>query len=65
MQAQEIFEKLQEEFGDAIIELAGEAPSDPYIKVNPEKIFDISLFLRDTDGLQFGLSCLLERYGLR
>lgn len=59
MQAQEIFEKLQSEFGDAIIELGGEAPAEPFITVKPEKIFDVGLYLRDEEEMNFDyLACL-------
>jgi NADH-quinone oxidoreductase subunit C len=59
MQAQEIFDNLKEKFGDAILEVAGEAPSEPYIKVAAEKIFDISLDLRDDEAFKFDyLMCL-------
>jgi len=53
MQAQEIFDKLKEEFNDAIIELSGESPGEPFIIVDGSKIEDISIFLRDEDTLNF------------
>ena len=49
----EIFDKLKTEFGDAIIELAGESPSDLFIVVNQEKLFDICHTLRDNPVFQF------------
>lgn len=59
MQAQEIFDKLKEKFGDAAIELAGEAPSDPFITVAAPKIEEIGYFLRDEEDLDFDyLVCL-------
>lgn len=59
MQAKEIFEKLQEKFDDSIIELTEEEHFDPFIKVAPEKIKEISMFLRDEEGLKFDyLACL-------
>jgi len=59
MQANEIFEKLKAEFGDDIIEIKDEAPSDPFITVSAAKIFDICHTLRDDDDLLFDyLSCL-------
>ena len=59
MQVQEIFEKLKKEYGEAIISLHNEPPSEPFIQVAPEKIFDICLYLRDGNGLMFDyLSCL-------
>lgn len=60
MEAKEIFEKLQLKFGEAVIELAGEAPSDQWIKVDPSRIFDICLFLRDDDGLLFDYMVILS-----
>ena len=59
MQAQEIFDKLKTKFGTDVIEFFNEQPSDPYITVNSEKIFDIAIFLRDDDDLLFDyLNCL-------
>ena len=59
MQANQIFEQLKSEFGDAIIELKGEAPSDPFITVEASKIFDICHTLRDNESFLFDyLSCL-------
>lgn len=59
MQSNEIFEKLKSEFGDAIIELIDEAPSDPYITVDATKIFDICHTLRDDEEFLFDyLTCL-------
>jgi NADH-quinone oxidoreductase subunit C len=59
MTANEIFEKLKNEFGDDIIELCAEEPSEPFISVNPQKIVDICLYLRDENEFLFDyLSCL-------
>jgi len=59
MQAQEIYEKLKAEFGDAIIEFNAEPFFDPFVQVTTDKLFDICLYLRDTPGLEFDyLSCL-------
>ncbi len=59
MTANDIFEKLKVEFGDAIIELKDEAPSDPAITVDASKIFDICHTLRDDNTFLFDyLSCL-------
>lgn len=59
MKAQEIHDKLKEEFGDAIISLTAEDPSDAFIEVNAEKIFDICYTLRDNDAFKFDyLMCL-------
>jgi NADH-quinone oxidoreductase subunit C len=65
MQAQEIFDNLKEKYGDAILELAGEAPSDLYIKVVADKIFDISLDLRDDEALMFDYMMCLSGMDLK
>ncbi|MBI5325508.1 MAG: NADH-quinone oxidoreductase subunit C [Ignavibacteriae bacterium] len=59
MLAQEIYEKLKAEFGDAIIEFKQEPFFDPFVQVNPEKLFDICLYLRDTPDLDFDYLSLL------
>ena len=53
MQAQEIFDKLKENFVDSIIEIAGESPSDAYIVVNKDNIFNICQAMRDSEGFDF------------
>jgi len=53
MQAQEIFDKLKEQFADAIIELKADAPSDPVIMVDVEGFFNIAQFMRDNPDLDF------------
>ncbi len=53
MQAQEIFDKLKEQFADAIIELKADAPSDPIIMVDVAKLFDIAQYMRDKNELNF------------
>jgi len=59
MNANEIFEKLKEQFSDAVIELKDEQHSDPFIIVEPSKIFDICHTLRDDENFLFDyLSCL-------
>lgn len=59
MQVQEIFEKLKEEFGDNIKELVIQEKTDPYINIEPAKIFDVCLYLRDDETLLFDyLMCL-------
>ncbi len=60
MQAAEIFEKLKEKFGDDVIALITEETSNPFITVNSARIFDISLFLRDNNDLQFDYLTLLS-----
>ncbi len=59
MTANEIYDKLKSQFGDAIIEFTDEASSDPFIVVKTENLFDICLFLRDNEELNFDyLVCL-------
>lgn len=59
MQTEEIYSKLKSQFGDAIIELKDEKPSDAFIIVNADNLFDISLYLRDNEDLLFDyLMCL-------
>lgn len=53
MQAQEIFDKLKEQFGDNILSFTDEAPSDAFIILNSENLFDICHFLRDNEEMQF------------
>lgn len=54
-----IFEKLKKEFQDNIISLTEELNYEPFIRINPEQIVDIMLFLRDEDDLLFDyLACL-------
>lgn len=53
MQAQEIFDKLKEQFGESIISLTDSAPSDAFIIVAGDNLFDICQYLRDTDGMEF------------
>lgn len=59
MLPQEIFDKLKEEFGDSIMDIVSEPPSDPYINIEPDSIVDVCLFLRDSEDTKFDyLSCL-------
>lgn len=56
---QEIEGLLREKFGESILEAKLEGVHDPFIKIAPEKIGDVSLFLRDHDGTAFDvLMCL-------
>ncbi len=50
---EEIFEILKEKFGDDIISIDTETPVDNIISVNPAKVDEICLFLRDNEDLQF------------
>ncbi len=59
MQAKDIYEKLQQEFGESIISFHEEEHSDSYAIVEPAKLRDICLFLRDEEDLDFDyLACL-------
>lgn len=53
MNAQEIFDLLKEQFGDAVLEVKPEAVVDPSIALAPAKLADICRFLRDDARLQF------------
>jgi NADH-quinone oxidoreductase subunit C len=59
MTPKDIHENLTARFGDAITGAKLEGVLDPFISVAPDRIRDVALFLRDTDGLQFdALMCL-------
>jgi NADH-quinone oxidoreductase subunit C len=59
MQENEIFEKLKAEFGDAVIEQVIAPPSETFIKISADKVFDICVYLRDHSQMLFDyLSCL-------
>ncbi|MCF6270326.1 MAG: NADH-quinone oxidoreductase subunit C [Melioribacteraceae bacterium] len=53
MNAEEIYNLLKEKFGDAILEMVSDVPTEPIISVEPLKTNEISEFLRDADELQF------------
>jgi len=57
--AEEIFELLKQEFGDSILSIDKDTPTEPIISVEPLKIHIVSKFLRDNPELQFdSLMCL-------
>lgn len=59
MEIDEIYNKLKEKFSDEILDLVINPPSDPFINVLPEKLFDICLELRDNPDFDFDyLMCL-------
>lgn len=59
MQAQEIFDKLKEEFADSIKDIVIQDKTDTFINIEPVKLFDICLYLRDHEDLLFDyLMCL-------
>lgn len=58
MTPEQIHTKLKEKFGDAVLEL-NEEVLDPYIKITPEKTFEIAKFLKEDPELNFdALMCL-------
>src|SRR5207249_2975338 len=55
----EIYKRLREKFGEAIIEYKEEKSSDSIIIVSPDRVDEICLFLRDNEELQFNfLNCI-------
>jgi NADH-quinone oxidoreductase subunit C len=59
MTAQEIFDILKTQFGDAVLESKLENVPDPFVKIQPEKIKEVSQFVRDNEQLKFDyLMCL-------
>ncbi len=59
MEAQAIYDKLKEKFGDEITEFVNEPPSDPYIIAKAEKFFEIAKTLRDEEDFSFDfLTCI-------
>lgn len=59
MTPQEILNKLNTKFVDAIVESKVEAVLEPYVKVKPDQIREISFFLRDDAEMRFDtLMCL-------
>lgn len=57
--ADEIYELLKKEFGEAILSLDKETPVEPIISIAPLQTNKIALFLRDNEELKFdSLMCL-------
>lgn len=50
---EEIFDLLKKEFGDSIISIDKETPTEPIISIDPLQIKQVCLFLRDNDELKF------------
>lgn len=50
---EEIFSVLKEKFGDKIIELVSSLPVEPYIKVDPFAIDEVTNFLKNQIGIEF------------
>lgn len=58
MTPEQIHKKLQDKFGDAVIELGAEA-LDPFIKIDPGRVLEICAFLKTDADLKFiSLMCL-------
>lgn len=53
MNTEDIYNLLKEKFADAIKDLNTSLPVENIIEVDPLKIMDISLFLRDDESLMF------------
>jgi NADH-quinone oxidoreductase subunit C len=57
--SEEIFEILKSQFGDSIISIDKETPTEPIISVDPLQIHKVGAFLRDNEDLKFdSLMCL-------
>jgi len=56
---QEIHSALQQKFPDAVLESKLDGVIDPFIKIAPNSIRDVALYLRDDERLHFdSLMCL-------
>ena len=56
---EEIFEILKKEFGDNILGIDKETPTEPIISIDPLQIHKVGAFLRDNEELLFNsLMCL-------
>lgn len=59
MTPQEIHDGLKARFGDAILDFKADAVTEPWIRIAPDRMKEVGLFLRDTPELQFDyLMCL-------
>jgi NADH-quinone oxidoreductase subunit C len=55
----EIHDKIKAQFTDAVLEFKPDSVVDPYIKISPERIKDVALYLRYDEKLLFdSLMCL-------
>ncbi len=57
---EEIFEILKAQFPDAVLGIDASLPTEPLISIDPLKIKDICVFLRDNDELKFDSLMLLS-----
>lgn len=56
---QEIADSLTTRFGDAVLEAKLEGVFNPFIRIAPDRMRDVALFLRDNEQMQFDvLMCL-------
>jgi NADH-quinone oxidoreductase subunit C len=53
MNADDIYNLLKEKFGNSILELVSDVPTEPIISVEPLKINEVCEYLRDADNTQF------------
>lgn len=53
MKADDIYKRLQDEFGDSVKELVQDEFTEPYIVIDAKDIVDVCLFLRDEDDMKF------------
>jgi NADH-quinone oxidoreductase subunit C len=60
MTPQDIGAALTAKFGDAVLEAKLEGVIDPFVKVNPARLGEIALYLRDDATLQFDLLMCLS-----
>jgi NADH-quinone oxidoreductase subunit C len=59
MQTEKIFDTLTKKFGNDVTPILEAAPSEPFILVKADKIYDVCLFLRDNSELDFDyMMCL-------
>ena len=59
MTTEEIFGKLQEKFGDRVIDLTDGENLEPFIRIAAEAIGEVALYLRDDEAMGFeSLMCL-------
>ncbi len=57
---EEIFEILKAQFPDAVLGIDASLPTEPLISIDPLKIKDICVFLRDSEELKFDSLMLLS-----
>jgi len=56
---QEIYDSLKANFGEAVLDAKIDGVIDPFIKIAPDRIRDVCVFLRDDEKLLFDvLMCL-------